>query len=134
MKKAIFYYKNKEDLIAIVIKSNIDRNETEFLTPNSFFQQVGFIVRRKGDIIKAHYHNRLERKITLTQETLFIKKGKLRVRLYSKEGIKIKNIILNQGDVIFLAGGGHGFDVMENTEIIEVKQGPYIAEKDKTYY
>ena len=42
--------------------------------------------------------------------------------------------ILNKGDVILLVNGGHGFEMLEKTEMIEVKQGPYIDGKDKTRF
>ena len=39
---------------------------------------------------------------------------------------------LTSGDVLFLCSGGHGFKILESTEMIEVKQGPYSnREKDK---
>ena len=42
--------------------------------------------------------------------------------------------ILEAGDVILLATGGHGFEVLEEIEMIEVKQGPYTGDQDKTHF
>ena len=42
--------------------------------------------------------------------------------------------ILRTGDVILLASGGHGFEVLEELEMYEIKQGPYIGEDDKTRF
>lgn len=37
-------------------------------------------------------------------------------------------------DAILLIQGGHGFEVLEEVERIEVKQGPYVGEEDKTRF
>ena len=63
-----------------------------------------------------------------------IKKGKLRVDFYDDNQTYIKSHILESGDVILLATGGHGFEVLEEVEMIEVKQGPYAGELDKTRF
>ncbi len=67
----------------------------------------------------------------LTQEVLFIKKGKLRVDFYDDYEDYLESVILEAGDVILLVSGGHGFKILEETEMIEVKQGPYSGEADK---
>jgi len=90
--------------------------------------------RPAGYIIKPHVHNIVERKVEYTQEVLFIKKGKVRVDFYDDERNYLKSIILEEGDVILLAHGGHGFEMLEETEIIEVKQGPYAGEMDKVRF
>jgi hypothetical protein len=41
---------------------------------------------------------------------------------------------LRRGDVILLIKGGHGFEVLEELEMIEVKQGPYAGDQDKTRF
>ncbi len=33
-----------------------------------------------------------------------------------------------------LSAGGHGFEMLEDAEIIEVQQGPYCGDKDKTRF
>jgi mannose-6-phosphate isomerase-like protein (cupin superfamily) len=69
-----------------------------------------------------------------TQEVLFIKSGKLRVDFYDEEQNYIESSLLSKGDVILLAKGGHGFKMLEQCEIIEVKQGPYCGEMDKVRF
>ncbi|GAI41754.1 unnamed protein product, partial [marine sediment metagenome] len=76
-------------------------------------------------VIKAHFHKKVHRDIFLTQEVLFIKKGKVTVNFYTIDKKYITSRLLNAGDVIFLCSGGHGFKMLEDTEMIEVKQGPY---------
>lgn len=125
-------YNNK--IIAIIIKRSFQRDGIEFFTPEDFSQQLAYMKRPAGYIIKPHVHNIVERKVEYTQEVLFIKKGKVRVDFYDDERNYLKSIILEEGDVILLAHGGHGFEMLEETEIIEVKQGPYAGEMDKVRF
>jgi len=90
--------------------------------------------RPAGYVIQPHVHNIVERKVEYTQEVLFIKAGKVRLDFYDDEKNYLKSIILEEGDVILLANGGHGFEMLEETEIIEVKQGPYAGEMDKVRF
>ena len=84
-----------------------------------------------GKVISAHIHNLVHRNVVLTQEVLFIKKGKLRVDFYDDYEDYLESKILDEGDVILLVSGGHGFTVLEEVEMIEVKQGPYSGDADK---
>ncbi|MCX8085041.1 MAG: hypothetical protein N3C60_08990, partial [Calditerrivibrio sp.] len=90
--------------------------------------------RPKGYVIAPHVHNPVKREVFYTKEVLFIKRGKVRVDFYSEDRIYLKSTILEEGDVILLAYGGHGFEMLEETEMIEVKQGPYAGEMDKTRF
>jgi hypothetical protein len=65
---------------------------------------------------------------------LFIKSGKIRVDLYSKEKKFIQSETLETGDIILLVSGGHGFTFLEPSEIIEIKQGPYCEGQDKVSF
>jgi len=120
----------KKVLLAIIIRSNYKSNGITFFTPSDFSQQLGYMSRPKGYIIEPHIHKHLERIVMFTQEVLVIKRGKVRVDFYNKKQYHIKSRIINTGDVILLAAGGHGFEILEDAEIIEIKQGPYINEKD----
>lgn len=117
-------------LLAIIIRSNYKSNGITFFTPIDFSQQLGYMSRPKGYIIEPHTHKHLERKVMFTQEVLVIKQGKVRVDFYNEKQYHIESQIIYTGDVILLAAGGHGFEILEDAEIIEIKQGPYINEKD----
>ena len=67
----------------------------------------------------------------MTQEVLFIKKGILRVDFYDEYEDYLESRDLHAGDLILLISGGHGFHVIEEVEMIEVKQGPYAGDNDK---
>ena len=66
-----------------------------------------------------------------TQEVLIIKSGVLQVDFYTDSRKYIESYILKSGDIIILISGGHGFKVLEELEMFEVKQGPYMEGNDK---
>ncbi len=121
--------KHNDKLLAIILWADCTFNKTTFFSPPDFSQQLGCIVYKKDGVIKAHFHKEVHRKITLTQEVLFIRKGTLVVNFYTIDKEYITSRELTAGDIIFLCSGGHGFKMLEDTELIEVKQGPY-ADKD----
>jgi hypothetical protein len=121
-------------LLAIVIRTSYKEDGIKFFTPDDFSQQLAYMNRPAGYIIPPHVHNLVAREVTLTQEVLFIKSGKVRVDFYDDGKIYLESTILTAGDVILLAAGGHGFEMLEVTEMIEVKQGPYCGEADKVRF
>jgi len=123
-----------EIVLATVIKSNFNKPGVSFFTPDEYSQQLAYMEHPKGKIIQPHVHNSVKREVHYTKEVLFIRKGKLRVDFYSNDQRYIKSAILETGDVILLSEGGHGFEVLEQLEMIEVKQGPYAGDKDKTRF
>jgi len=131
MIKRIF---NKEQLLGIIVKNNFHKDGIEFFTGDDLSQQLAFMSHKKGHEIIPHFHNSVPRTIHYTQETLFIRKGKLRVDFYDCEEAYLESHILEAGDVILLVSGGHGFEVLENLEMFEVKQGPFVGAKGKTRF
>jgi len=89
--------------------------------PSDFSQQLGYMKRKKGDTIQEHMHMLHSREIKYTQETLFIKRGRVKVNFYSDDKTYLTSRELKTGDVILLASGGHGFEFLEETEMLEVK-------------
>ena len=87
-----------------------------------------------GKLIEAHFHNPVPRTVAYSQETLLIKRGRLRVDFFDLEQNYLESRELKAGDVILLVRGGHGFEVLEELEMIEVKQGPYVGDQDKTRF
>ncbi len=124
----------KDRLLAIIIKNDYQCQGVEFLTPDEYSQQLACMHHPAGRVIDAHIHNLVHRNVVLTQEVLFIKKGRLRVDFYDDYKDYLESRVLNSGDVILLTSGGHGFKVLEEVEMIEVKQGPYSGEMDKTRF
>jgi mannose-6-phosphate isomerase-like protein (cupin superfamily) len=130
----IEYFKDNGYLHAIIIYASFNESGIMFFTPEDFSQQLGYMNQRKGYVIDPHLHNYVERKVVLTQEVLFIKSGKVRVDFYDDDRNYLDSRILQKGDIILLAAGGHGFEFMEDAEMIEVKQGPYYGERDKVKF
>lgn len=121
----------KNKLLAMVIRNDHQCEGVDFITPDEFSQQVAYMHHPKGQVIAAHIHNLVHRNVVLTQEVLFIKRGKLRVDFYDDYEDYLESIVLGAGDAILLVSGGHGFTVLEEVEMIEVKQGPYSGDADK---
>lgn len=120
--------------MALVVKSSFSPNRLDFLTPDSFGQQVAYMRRPKGEVIQAHIHEPITRKIVGTQEVLYIRKGRLRVDFYEADKSYVSSIILEPGDLTLLNTGGHGFEVLEEIDMIEIKQGPFAEGRDKTRF
>jgi mannose-6-phosphate isomerase-like protein (cupin superfamily) len=124
----------QDKLFSLIIRTQFQKDGIEFFTPDNLSQQLAYMKRPEGYTIPPHVHNFVPRQVQYTQEVLFIKSGKVRVDFYDDEQNYLESHILNPGDVILLACGGHGFVMLEESEIIEVKQGPYAGDKDKTRF
>lgn len=121
-------------LFAIIIPHGFSKPGVNFFTPDNLSQQLAFIKHPPGRLIEPHIHNPVPREVLYTQEVLIIKKGRLRVDFYDDARAIIASRELGAGDVILLAEGGHGFEVLEELEMIEVKQGPFAGDNDKTRF
>ncbi len=122
-------YQNAE--LAIIVRSSFSQPGINFFTPNDYSQQLAYMSHPTGKEIQPHVHKKVQREVHYTQETLFIRKGKLQVDFYSYDQIYLESRVLEAGDVILLIKGGHGFKVLEDLEMFEVKQGPYAGDEDK---
>jgi mannose-6-phosphate isomerase-like protein (cupin superfamily) len=123
-----------DELIAIIIQADYRKDGIEFFTADNFSQQLAYMNRPAGYKIAPHVHNKIRREVFYTQEVLFVKSGKVQIDFYDDNRNYLESRILYQGDVILLANGGHGFVMLEESEIIEVKQGPYAGDGDKTVF
>ena len=122
----------KKKLLAIILnENNFFQPGVNFITPSSLSLQLGFIKHKTKTFIKPHTHNNYLRKIKKTTEILFIKKGKLRVDFYHKGKKYLFSKIVNKDNILILIDGSHGFKMIKNCMIIEVKQGPFSVILDK---
>lgn len=119
----IEYIKKGEEILAIIIGSRDSNNCLEFPTPNEFPLQLGLHNRPKGEYIKAHTHMPFKNLNIESQEIFVVEKGKLLIELYHGK-TKHTGVILTKGNVILL-NCGHSIKFLEDTKMIEVKQGPY---------
>ena len=125
---------HEDKLLAIILRTQFCEPGINFFTPDDFSQQLAHMSRPANYVIAPHVHNSVPRNVQFTKEVLFIKSGKLRVDFYDDNKTYLESRILNKGDVVLLAFGGHGFQMIEDTEILEVKQGPYAGDVDKTRF
>lgn len=121
-------------LFALIVYDRYDEKGVHFFTPDDFSQQLAFMSHPAGKIIPPHVHNPVARQVHYTKEILMIKKGSMRVDFYANDRHYLESRVLRKGDVILLSEGGHGFEVLEELEMFEIKQGPYAGESDKTRF
>jgi hypothetical protein len=130
----IEYIDHDGRILATLLRSTYNEPGIKFFTPDEYSQQLAYMNRPQGYVIQPHVHNSVLRQVQFTKEVLFIKSGRVRVDFYDDNQTYLESRILNPGDVILLAFGGHGFEMLEDSEIIEVKQGPYAGDADKTRF
>ncbi|MDD5222744.1 MAG: hypothetical protein PHE84_02035 [bacterium] len=130
-KEGLEYLYHEEELYCVVLRDNYKNDSITFFTPDTFSQQLGYLPHKKGNIILPHKHRISKREILYTQEALLIKSGAVKVNFYDKTHAFTGSEILKSGDVILLCSGGHGFEILEDSVMVEIKQGPYVGEVDK---
>ncbi len=116
-------------LFALIVSHRYNKPGITFFTQHDLSQQLAYIRHPAGKIIDSHVHSPLAREVLATQETLLVKRGKLRVDFYDDQRNYLESRIVEAGDVLLLIQGGHGFEVLEELEMFEVKQGPYAEDK-----
>lgn len=121
---------SENNLMAIIIRRDFNCDGIHFFTESDNNLQVGFMKRPTGYSIQRHNHKKVNRQINSTNEVLFLRKGSVRVDFYNNN-LFHSSEFLNEGDIIILISGGHGFFIEEEAEIFEVKQGPYLLDTDK---
>ena len=127
-------YDKNNNLLAIVVKSNSSTKEKDFHTDDASEFQIASFNLKKDEIIQRHYHEKQKRTIFSTNEVIVLQSGKMTLTLYDIDLNKVEEIILEGGDMVALFNGGHELRIDEQTQFIEVKQGPYDEEKDKTRF
>ena len=118
----------------MILRANFKEDGIHFFTPREYAQQLGYMRRPRGHVIQPHVHNPVHREVTQTSEVLFVRSGVVKVDFYTSDRDYVESRVLQTGDVLLLVSGGHGFEMLEHTEMIEVKQGPYAGEHDKTLF
>jgi len=132
--KEIEFIEKSGKTIAIIIKATYSPDKTTFISPGMHEQQVGFVVYPTQGFIRAHKHIPLERHIKNTMETLVVRKGRVEAMLYDDDQELIAERILESGDILVLVSGGHGFRILEDTVLLEIKQGPYTGLTEKEHF
>ncbi len=134
MNKAVETIEHDGEMLALIVRDEFSQDGVSFFTPHELSQQLAYMRHPTGKIIDPHFHNPVPRSVTYSQETLLIKRGRLRVDFFDLQQNYVESRELKAGDVVLLIKGGHGFEVLEEIEMIEVKQGPYAGDQDKNQF
>ena len=117
--------------LSYIIRAEMAPEKTTFLTPSELNLQVGFVVYPAGGEVARHLHRPLERHIVGTSELLVVKEGRCQMDIYDDDRRLVTTRELRKGDIMLMVGGGHGFRMLEDTVLLEVKQGPYTGLDEK---
>tara|TARA_B100000965_G_C19516794_1_gene724581 strand:+ start:296 stop:694 length:399 start_codon:yes stop_codon:yes gene_type:complete len=128
--------KHKDKILSIIYRDEDWTEGLNFITPGEMFIQVGSWWYNKGKLLDKHVHKEFDRTANRTQECVYVRKGSMRVTLFSEEFKELQKYDLYEGDLNVFAYGGHGYEILEDdTQIIESKNGPFIdVETDKTKF
>ncbi len=113
--------------IAIVVRKGFKKKGINFVSNTDYPLQLGINSYQAGHVIENHLHQTREVLINNVQEVLFFKRGAAIVSLFDRSKKFVKSMELSAGDLIFFVDGGHGFQMLKDTVLIEVKQGPYFG-------
>jgi hypothetical protein len=123
--------RHQDQLLAYIIRAELSPAKTTFLTPSDFKLQVGFVVYPAQGEITRHVHRPIERHLVGTSEVLLVKSGRCLLDTYTDERALVGTSELTTGDIVIMVGGGHGFRMLEDTVLLEIKQGPYSGVEEK---
>ena len=124
---------HNDELYSSIFDLNNINEGLDFLTNNDSFVQVGTWKYEKGKILDAHYHNTFERKSYITQEVVLVLEGKIICNLYTTNGEFIASEEIRENQLIIQFQGIHEYEILENSKVLEIKNGPYFGpDKDRT--
>lgn len=119
------------EVAAYILRGQTGPNETMFPLPDHLNLQVGLIGRRAGELVEPHRHHPIERNTRGTMEALVMRQGRCVLDVYDSRDVRVASSVLAEGDVVLLPAGGHGMRMLEDTVLLEVKQGPYNGAAEK---
>jgi hypothetical protein len=119
--------------LAYLIRKEATTDKTEFITSDDSTFQAGFVVYPAGGHVHAHVHLPVVRQVVGTSELLVVRSGRCIVDIYADDRRLVASREMFPGDAVLSVSGGHGFRMIEDTVLLEIKQGPYggLAEKER---
>lgn len=123
----------EHNILAILIPKDLEFNDSKFILSLDSALQIGFQLRGESNPVKAHHHPPYKREIDVTWEVLFFFQGSAKCSIYDSGSNLVEILTCTSGDFLILLAGGHSIDFSEPTKILEFKQGPYFADKDKIF-
>ncbi len=119
---------NGTETYALFVRGTVETQAAKFLTEPTDPLQAGVMERPKGFVVQPHSHPYTERRIAQTSEFLHIQKGKIAVTVFDDDWKQLAQETFEAGDFLIFFRGGHQVEMLEDTRMIEVKQGPYIGD------
>lgn len=114
-------------LIAIRVKKF--KNGSAPLTDPREPLQLVTLKHQKGTYLKAHIHTPKKRVTQRLQECIIVRKGKVKVDLYTPTKKFFKYIYLTIGETLIVVNGGYGIHMLKDSELFELKNGPFVEDK-----
>ncbi len=124
-------FDKNNNLLAVLVKQNSSTKDKDFHTEHSSELQIATFNLKKDNNIQRHFHEKQERKVYSTSEVIILQSGKMKITIYDSDLNKVEDFLVEPGDIVALVDGGHEIEILEDSNFIEVKQGPYFEEKDK---
>jgi hypothetical protein len=121
-------------VLAYLVRGGAPPSETTFLTPHDCTLQVGHVVYPAGGVIPRHVHLPIERHLVGSTEVLLLQQGRCEVDVYTDDRRMVVTREMHVGDILIAVSGGHGFRVLEDTVLLEIKQGPYPGGAEKARF
>jgi uncharacterized protein with PhoU and TrkA domain len=125
---------SKGKTLAFIVRAELHPETTTFVTSPDLEQQVGFIVYPAGGAVQRHTHRPVERHITRTSEVVLIRSGRCEIDIYDDDRQLVATRELKCGDLAIVVAGGHGYRMLEDTVLLEVKQGPYTGIEEREHF
>jgi hypothetical protein len=122
---------SRDNVLCLIVRAELRLGTTTFFTPPEWKQQVGFVVYPAGGEIARHVHRPIERRLVGTSEVVLVQSGRCLLDVYDDERNLVATRELGPGDLMLMVGGGHGFRMLEDTVLLEIKQGPYTGLDEK---
>lgn len=121
-------------VLCLIVRSEL-RAKTVFHTSNDINLQVGHIVYRAGGEVQRHRHPPITRTVVGHAEVVIVESGRAHFDVYSEEdGQLLCTREVGPRDIVVVMAGGHGYRMIEDTVLIEVKQGPFSGVPEKILF
>ena len=118
----------------MIIRAEPAPDSSVFYTPDDLHLQVGKIVYPANGKVARHRHKPIRRTIAGCSEVLVVQKGRMILDIYADDRTIHSSQEIGPGDVVILMAGGHGFRFLEDTVLLEVKQGPYHGDGEREFF
>jgi len=120
-------FRSNQQLIAVLCSVSVysKPDSADFITERGHSIQVGVLCKSAGEIVKAHQHLPEQKVVRGCQEVLIVTEGELQVTIYDTDHNFVGTTVIYPHQIFIQYVGGHKFEVLDDVQFIEIKQGPY---------